>query len=286
MGNDDQDELASRREETDYIWTGGERMKDRKADLNQLFARLLASGQARGVILAVCREAAGKSLERIHRDLEQHSNGQPASFAYDSGRNILGVFLEGQRLGGIHYYGLMLKDYLLERNLLAGSLLLAGFSENSPASAETLERMVKEVEELEGFAELRIFDQRLLNREESARILLVNHDQTVTDFLRVYLQRKGYEVTVASDGMDGVQKYREIAPDLVITDLNLPVINGYQLIRQIQEEMSEHKSKIVVLTDKRLEEDVEKSFALGAADYITKPFSPVELAARVKRLIS
>lgn len=261
-------------------------MKDRKADLNQLFARLLASGQARGVILAVCREAAGKSLERIHRDLEQHSNGQPASFAYDSGRNILGVFLEGQRLGGIHYYGLMLKDYLLERNLLAGSLLLAGFSENSPASAETLERMVKEVEELEGFAELRIFDQRLLNREESARILLVNHDQTVTDFLRVYLQRKGYEVTVASDGMDGVQKYREIAPDLVITDLNLPVINGYQLIRQIQEEMSEHKSKIVVLTDKRLEEDVEKSFALGAADYITKPFSPVELAARVKRLIS
>ncbi|WP_400161880.1 PleD family two-component system response regulator [Brevibacillus sp. TJ4] len=258
----------------------------KQANIDQLMSKLLPGTQAWGVILAVCKEGADKSLARLTKDWQTNHKDQSAEFVYDGQRQMLAVLLENQRLAGTHYYALMLKEYLLERNLLAGSLLLAGFSERSPASPETVERMVRELLGLEGFAEIRFFDQRLLDKEESARILLVNHDQTVTEFLRIYLQRKGYEVTVASDGMAGMQKYREIAPDLVITDLNLPVINGYQLIQQIQGDQPGQKSKIVVLTDKRLEEDVQKSFALGASDYITKPFSPVELAARVKRLIS
>lgn len=256
------------------------------SDMNQLLAELQASRRSCGVILAACRQLGRKSLEALKRDMGLESQGLSAHYAYDESDQILGVFLEDQKLSATHYYALMLKDVLLERSLLAGSLLVAPMSAGSTAAGDALQRMKQELKGLEGFAEVRFYDHRVLDSEETARILLVNHDQTVTEFLSIYLQRKGYQVTVASDGMTGVQKYREIAPDLVITDLNLPVINGYQLIQHIQEEMSEQKSKIVVLTDKRLEEDVQKSFALGASDYITKPFSPVELAARVKRLIS
>jgi two-component system, OmpR family, response regulator len=147
--------------------------------------------------------------------------------------------------------------------------------------------MLHEVKELTSFGEIKLFDQGSAGKDEgAASILLVNHDETVNEFLSIYLQRKGYQVTVANDGVDGVQKYHEMTPDLVITDLNLPIMNGYQLIEKIKHPEAVRDSKIVVLTDKKLEEDVKKSFALGASDYITKPFSPVELAARVKRLIS
>ena len=261
-------------------------MKHHVFDINRLFTGLQSRDHSCGVILAVCKEDCDKRLDLLEKDMAFRSKAFSARYAYDPEQAILGVLLEEQRLSGTHYFALILKDYLQGHNLLAGNLLIASFPVNVPETGQTLMRMMQELRELDGSGEIRIYDTRVLSSKEAARILLVNHDETITEFLSVYLQRKGYEVTVASDGMTGVQKYREIAPDLVITDLNLPVINGYQLMQRIQDERAGRQSKIVVLTDKRLEEDVQKSFALGAADYITKPFSPVELAARVKRLIS
>jgi len=240
-----------------------------------------------GIILANCKQLGPKSLSGIQEALEQKSMGLQVNLAYDRNSRVLAAFLEKQNRSETHFTALQVKDVLQERGLLAGSLLIASFSESNQATGYTLQRMIQEVMEMAGFGEIKLFYHHLDGREDTAgSILLVNHDETVNEFLQIFLQQKGYQVTIAQDGMDGVQKYQELIPDLVITDLNLPIMNGYQLMERIRQQQEGPASKIVVLTDKKLEEDVKKSFALGASDYITKPFSPVELAARVKRLIS
>ncbi|WP_429843756.1 response regulator transcription factor [Brevibacillus sp. FIR094] len=240
-----------------------------------------------GVILAACKTLTKESMELIKQDLGTRSgDGSEIAlhYAYDKNKQLFGILLEGQKLSNTHFYALRVKDYLQEHKLLSGSLLIASFPESSRSSGQMLMRMIQEMRELGTQGEIKIYEQNPAQKEEPASILLVNHDETVNEFLSIYFQRKGYLVTVANDGMDGMEKYQEVAPDLVITDLNLPILNGYQLMEKIKH-ISASMSKIMVLTDKRLEEDVQKSFAMGASDYITKPFSPVELEARVKRLI-
>lgn len=260
--------------------------------LVQTFYQFLTNHEASqlscGVILAKCKNFSKELLENMKIDLKKDRPTVAAQYVYDQSKGILGIILKEQKLGDTHFHCLLVKDYLLQRNALAGSLLVASFPESTDSAARMLMRMIQETKESGSLGEIKIFDEQSENSMgETTSILLVNNDETVTEFLRIYFQRKGYHVHVASDGMDGVNKFREVAPDLVITDLNLPIMNGYQLMERIKHHVqSERSSKIVVLTDKRLEEDVSKSFALGASDYITKPFSPVELEARVKRLIS
>ncbi|KQL48330.1 histidine kinase [Brevibacillus choshinensis] len=253
----------------------------------QLLGEMEASQTSCGVILVTCKNLSKEGLEAIKVAFETDTPDVTAHYEYDKTKNILGVGLEGQKLSDTHFHALRVKDYLLEKHLLSGSMLIASFPESSRSSRQMLMRMMQDIKELEGFGEIHIYDPVTADgQEDQTSILLVNSDQTVNEFLTIYLQRKGYQVNVASDGMEGMQKFQEMMPDLVITDLNLPVINGYQLMERIKRTEKDYTSKIVILTDKRLEEDVQKSFALGASDYITKPFSPVELEARVKRLIS
>lgn len=254
----------------------------------QLLTNFEASQLSCGVILVACKNLSKEWLETIKRDFaSKETPPLEAHYAYDKTKNMLGILVEQQRLADTHFFALRVKDYLAERQLLSGSLLIASFPESSPSSGQLIMRMMQEMKELDGYGEIKIYDQFAgSHEEEPATILLVNHDEHVNEFLRIYLERKGYLVTVAHDGMAGMEKYRELTPDLVITDLNLPILNGYQLMEKIKHLETAAASKIVVLTDKRLEEDVQKSFALGAADYITKPFSPIELEARVRRLIS
>ncbi|WNC16206.1 response regulator [Brevibacillus brevis] len=256
-------------------------MSNLRAAFQQRLSQLEANRTSCGVILAACSNFSKEELEAMRKHFEQSAPAITTHYAFD-GTGIVGVLLEQQKLGDTHFHALLVKEYLLDRRLLSGSLLIASFPDGARDTGQTLMKMTQDIRQLERLGEIHIYDRE----REQASILLVNPDETVNEFLSIYLQRKGYRVIVASDGMEGVQKYQEVGPDLVITDLNLPVINGYQLMERIKHAGSERYSKIVVLTDKRLEEDVQKSFALGASDYITKPFSPVELEARVKRLIS
>lgn len=257
----------------------------------QLLGDMEANQVSCGVILAACKDLSNEGVETFRTALEKDTPDVTAHIAYDKTKHVLGVLLEGQKLSDTHYQALRVKEYLQEKHLLSGSLLITSFSDSSRSSGQmlmsrqTLIKMMQDIKGMEGLGEIQIYDPAESD-EDQARILLINSDQTVNEFLTIYLQRKGYQVNVASDGVEGMQKFQEVMPDLVITDLNLPLINGYQLMERIKHTENECTSKIVILTDKRLEEDVQKSFALGASDYITKPFSPVELEARVKRLIS
>jgi len=111
------------------------------------------------------------------------------------------------------------------------------------------------------------------------RILIVDDEPQITRVLRTSLQSNGHEVTVAQDGVDALAKFMKAKPDLVITDLAMPGMDGIELTRSIRE-----RSQVPVIVLSVRNQDASKVAALdeGADDYITKPFSIQELLARVR----
>jgi DNA-binding response OmpR family regulator len=113
-------------------------------------------------------------------------------------------------------------------------------------------------------------------------ILVVEDERGMVDLVRMYLRREGFEVLVAYDGPTGLRKFREQSPALVILDLMLPGIDGWELCRQMR---AESDVPIVMLTARDAEADRVAGLEMGADDYVTKPFSPRELVARVKAVL-
>ena len=111
------------------------------------------------------------------------------------------------------------------------------------------------------------------------RILVVEDDLNIANLLRVYLKREGYEAHVANDGREGLRLFGEIEPDLVVLDLMLPGLHGRDVCRAIR---TRSAVPIIMLTALDDERDVIEGLDLGADDYITKPFKPAVLLARVR----
>ena len=118
------------------------------------------------------------------------------------------------------------------------------------------------------------------------RVLVVEDNPHTAYLLQFIMQRSGYDVTVAADGRDALQAIENLTPvDAVILDLMLPYVSGYQLIQTIRESSEWQHVPIIVVSGKVLEQDVVKAFDYGADDYVTKPFRPKELLARLKRCL-
>lgn len=113
----------------------------------------------------------------------------------------------------------------------------------------------------------------------SARILVVEDDETLLETLTYNLERQGYDVLQAADGRTGLKLARENQPDLILLDVMLPGIDGFDVCRILRRELS---SPILMLTARTEEIDKIVGLEMGADDYITKPFSMRELLARVK----
>ncbi|MCB0166847.1 MAG: response regulator transcription factor [Anaerolineae bacterium] len=114
-------------------------------------------------------------------------------------------------------------------------------------------------------------------------ILVVDDEPNIREVVELYLQREGYEVEVAGDGATALQAIERKAPDLIVLDLMLPAINGLQITRILRE--GDYNIPIIMLTAKSEEADRITGLELGADDYVTKPFSPKELVARVKAVL-
>lgn len=118
------------------------------------------------------------------------------------------------------------------------------------------------------------------------RALVVEDNEHVSYMLRFMLERAGYDVILAPNGRDAQSAIRNIEPvDVVVLDLMLPYVSGYQLIREIREDHDWQYTPIVVLSGKVLEDDIVRALDLGANDYVTKPFRPDELLARLRRVV-
>jgi len=115
-----------------------------------------------------------------------------------------------------------------------------------------------------------------------AKILVVDDDKHILELIKLYLDKEGYETIVAVDGEDGLEKFKSSAPKLVILDIMLPVMDGWQVCREIRRL---DNTPIIMLTAKGEVFDKVLGLELGADDYIVKPFEPKELLARIKAIL-
>ena len=113
-------------------------------------------------------------------------------------------------------------------------------------------------------------------------VLVVDDERQIATIARDYLQRAGFTVTIAGDGAAGLDMARKKLPDLVVLDLGLPGMDGLQVARALRQESD---VPIIMLTARVDESDRLRGFEVGADDYVTKPFSPRELVARVSTVL-
>jgi DNA-binding response OmpR family regulator len=116
-----------------------------------------------------------------------------------------------------------------------------------------------------------------------ASILVVDDEPMVREVLSRYLSRDGFDVWAAEDGEEALIRYARATPDLVILDLMLPKIDGYEVFRRIREQGG--RTPVIMLTAKGEETDRVVGLELGADDYVAKPFSPREVVARVRAVL-
>ena len=116
-------------------------------------------------------------------------------------------------------------------------------------------------------------------------VMLIEDEKEIRDLVRYNLERAGFRVAMAADGEEGLERIFASRPDAVVLDLMLPGRNGLELLRELREEPLTRDLPIVVLTARAAEMDKLLGFEHGADDYLTKPFSPRELVARVQALL-
>lgn len=114
------------------------------------------------------------------------------------------------------------------------------------------------------------------------RILVIDDDVHISELLKLYLEKEDYEAEVAHDGGEGLEKFKSFEPKLVLLDIMLPVMDGWQVCREIRRI---NNTPIIMLTAKGETFDKVLGLELGADDYIVKPFEPKELIARVKAIL-
>lgn len=117
---------------------------------------------------------------------------------------------------------------------------------------------------------------------ESHRILVVDDEPRMIRFIRMNLELEGYSVFEAEDGVKALQQVRDVLPDVVILDVMMPELDGFETLRALREFSS---VPVIMLTARGEEDDRVRGLELGADDYVTKPFSPRELVSRVKAVL-
>ncbi|HKO16154.1 MAG TPA: response regulator transcription factor [Gemmatimonadaceae bacterium] len=126
---------------------------------------------------------------------------------------------------------------------------------------------------------------QLQPRGAGERILVVDDEPDIAALVAYHLARVGYRVSTASTGDDALRAAREERPALIVLDLMLPGLSGYQVLEALRRERETANVAVLLLTAHRTEEDRIRGLALGADDYVTKPFSPQELVLRVGAIL-
>jgi two-component system cell cycle response regulator len=180
---------------------------------------------------------------------------------------------------------------LIDRLLVHGNGICAGLSATA-AESRALEALVGEADE--ALAEARYLGNRIAVWTKRAdrpaapaavrTVVVAEDDPDVTRIVDAQMRAGGYKVTIAFDGEQTLAAVRAHAPDALVLDLMMPKLDGFEVLRQVREG-AEPRPKIIVLSGRGREQDVMRAFELGADDYMTKPFNPQELMARIARLL-
>src|SRR5204862_221251 len=122
--------------------------------------------------------------------------------------------------------------------------------------------------------------------EMPVKILAVDDERHVVRLIEVNLARAGYEVTAASDGREALEQIAQSRPDLVILDVMMPHMDGFEVLRNLRTNPETSRIPVIMLTVKAQDADIFHGYATGANAYLTKPFSPMELLAAVNALLA
>ena len=114
------------------------------------------------------------------------------------------------------------------------------------------------------------------------KILVVEDERNIAELIRLYLEKEGFEVIHAPDGGAGIAEFERTAPDLVLLDIMLPVMDGWQVLKEIR---ASSKTPVIMLTARDTEYDRVEGLDAGADDFISKPFGMMELVARVRAVL-
>ena len=118
-----------------------------------------------------------------------------------------------------------------------------------------------------------------------SRILIIEDDKDIVELVRYNLEKEGFQVSAAEDGVTGLARVRKSPPDLLVLDLMLPRLPGLEICKELRRDRELPRLPILMLTARGEEPDRIVGLEMGADDYVTKPFSPRELVARVKALL-
>ncbi len=122
--------------------------------------------------------------------------------------------------------------------------------------------------------------------QSKKKILIVDDEKQLVSLVSLHMKMSGYEVLSANDGEEALSIIKEERPDLIILDLMLPKIDGWEVCKRLRAESRMGNIPVIMLTARSESADKLKGFECGADDYVTKPFSPRELVARVKRVLA
>ena len=117
------------------------------------------------------------------------------------------------------------------------------------------------------------------------RILVIEDEPALVEMLRYNLEKEGYDVATAQDGETGLAAVDESKPDLILLDWMLPHVSGLEICRQLRRGRDTQAIPVIMLTARGEESDRVRALDVGADDYVTKPFSPGELAARIRAVL-
>jgi two-component system phosphate regulon response regulator PhoB len=120
---------------------------------------------------------------------------------------------------------------------------------------------------------------------KTEKIVVIEDEDDILEVIAYNLKREGYEVITSTSGEDGLEKIEKSSPQLVVLDLMLPEIDGLELCRKLKSDPLTRSIPVIMVTAKGEESDVVLGLGVGADDYVTKPFSPKELVARVKAVL-
>ena len=121
---------------------------------------------------------------------------------------------------------------------------------------------------------------------QGRKVLAVDDERHIVRLIQVNLERAGYQVATAFDGPEALKKVESDKPDLIVLDVMMPRMDGFEVLKRLQANPETRGIPIVMLTAKAQDADVFRGWASGVSAYLTKPFNPLELITFVKRILS
>ncbi|HSI72811.1 MAG TPA: response regulator [Fimbriimonas sp.] len=119
----------------------------------------------------------------------------------------------------------------------------------------------------------------------AAKILVCDDERHIVRLIQVNLERQGYQVVTAFDGKEGLEKVRSEKPNLLVLDVMMPYMDGFEVLKNLRREADTEDLPVIMLTAKAQDKDVFEGYHYGADMYLTKPFNPMELVTFVKRIL-